>query len=127
MKVFPQGIYDHVTGENTWFGIDMEEGCGQAYDKAMFAIESSDRFVDEDPERYEYFGNEKEIRFVWDMNADEFRALMKPEETDYEEPDYMGALFFGNFKLEFMGNYRMVSQPVPVRRRGRSWSCICLP
>lgn len=102
MKVFPQSIYDHVTGKNTWFGIDMEEGCGPAYDKAMFAMESSDCFVDNDPERYEYFGNEMEIKFRWDMTAEQFKEYMRTFLTEEGKDNYCGAVFFGNFKFEFM-------------------------
>ena len=53
-------------------------------------------------ERYELRVYPANIHFIWDMAADEFKYLMTPDVEEYEEPIYCGALFFGNFKLEFM-------------------------
>lgn len=42
------------------------------------------------------------ICFIWDMTEEEFKLLMSEDIEEYEEPTYCGAVFFGNFKLEFM-------------------------
>lgn len=47
------------------------------------------------------------VHFVWDMNATEFAHLHRTSENaEFCEGcyDYLGALFFGNFKLEFIQN-----------------------
>ena len=57
-------------------------------------------------QRYEYFAQDMEIQFAWDMTEAEFKALMRPEKDDLGQDmsDYLGALFFGNYKLEFIWN-----------------------
>ena len=114
MKCYPQSVHDQLTGNDIWFGIDLKEGCGPAYDKAMEYINAHQEW--RGGERIEYSGNEQEIKFMWDMIEGEFKALMAPlDDNGSEEPDYLGAVFFGNFKLEFIhtqscGGYRNLFQ-----------------
>ena len=105
MKVYPQSVYDRFLHKGIWFGIDLEEDSGsKAKQNAIkYATEGNkENYYN----HFEYFGNEMEIKFIWDMNADEFKHLCNPIPTEdgTDEVVYDGALFFGNFKLEFMKN-----------------------
>ena len=104
MKVYPQSVHDQLTGKEIWFGVDLEEGRGPAYDKAMKFLNDNQGY--QGGERYEYFGNGMEIQFMWDMTNDEFKALMVhgKDSEGLDLSDYLGAVFFGNFKLEFIWN-----------------------
>ena len=104
MKVYPQSVYDQLTGKTIWFGVDLAEGCGPAYDKAMDYLKRHQEW--RGGERLEYFGVEQEIKFMWDMIEAEFKAVMAPgkDSQGVDVSDYLGALFFGDFKLEFIWN-----------------------
>lgn len=84
---------------NKNFGLN-DEG----YNKAMEWINAHQEW--RGGERYEYFAQDTEIKFIWDMTEAEFKALMRPEKDDLGQDmsDYLGALFFGNYKLEFIWN-----------------------
>ena len=82
---------------NRNFGLN-EEG----YEKAMDWINKHQEY--RGGERYEYFGVDMEIKFIWDMTELEFKTVHDATPDDYEDDmtEYEGALFFGNFKLEFI-------------------------
>lgn len=45
------------------------------------------------------------VHFMWDMSPKDYDKLMTPlSETMNDISDYMGAVFFGNIKLEFIRN-----------------------
>lgn len=47
----------------------------------------------------------KSVRFQWDLNNKNFNAMLEPlPDHPIDECYYMGAVFFGNFKLEFVRN-----------------------
>lgn len=48
---------------------------------------------------FEYFAEEKELDFQWEMTEEEFNRLMHPHDTSN---NYCGAVHFGNCKLEFV-------------------------
>ena len=83
MKVTVHSVSDQL-GSDKYFGIG-DEG----YDKAM-------EFLNHNQDEI--------IKFVWDMTDDQFKTLMAPQDDDTPEDlrDYCGAVFFGNFKLEFI-------------------------
>ena len=87
----------HSFHGNKNFGLN-DEG----YNKAMEWINEHQEW--RGGERYEYFGVDMEIKFMWDMTVDEFKTLVvnRPHEGFEDLREYMGALFFGNFKLEFI-------------------------
>ena len=84
---------------NKNFGLN-EEG----YKKAMDWFNKHQEYCG--GERYEYFGVDMEIKFIWDMTEMEFKTIHDATPDDYEDDmtEYEGALFFGNFKLEFIKN-----------------------
>ena len=98
MLVTVHSIYDAETRENINYGIN-----DSGYDKAMADLNSG-KYAD--AKRYEYFGYTMEIRFVWDMNNKEFDELMAPglDSRGNDITEYLGAVFFGDFKLEFHWN-----------------------
>lgn len=49
-------------------------------------------------------GKSFDIHFMWDMKPAEFIALHVPHPEHTETYDYLGAVFFGDFKLEFIQN-----------------------
>ncbi len=100
MKVFPQSVHDQLTHKEIWFGVDLEEGCGPAYDQAMDYINKHQEW--RGGERLEYFGNEMEIQFRWDMTAEQFKEYMLTFLTEKGKDNYCGSVFFGNFKFEFV-------------------------
>ena len=51
---------------------------------------------------FEYFAEEMEIDFQWQMTKDEFDRLMHPVDTS---ENYCGAVHFGDCKLEFVFEY----------------------
>ena len=113
MIVYPQSVHDCWTHNIIFFGVDTEKSMGSAYQKAMDFLNQRNL---KECNRYVYDGHQMEIKFIWDMTASEFELLQAPlDKYGYEEPDYLGALFFGNFKLEFMksprhGGYRNLFQ-----------------
>lgn len=48
---------------------------------------------------FEYFAEEKEIDFRWEMTEEEFNRLMHPHDTSN---NYCGSVHFGDCKLEFV-------------------------
>jgi hypothetical protein len=88
----------HSFHGNKNFGLN-DEG----YNKAMDWINKHQEW--RGGERYEYFGIDMEIKFMWDVTEKEFRELMRPGDDDADDlTDYFGAVFFGNYKLEFVWN-----------------------
>ena len=51
--------------------------------------------------RYEYFGTDEEIDFKWNMTPEQFKMIKNPPK-EWVSNNYLGALFFGNCKLEFI-------------------------
>ena len=52
-------------------------------------------------ERYEYFSVDEEIDFQWSMTEEQYEMIKKlPKE--WTSNNYLGAVFFGNCKLEFI-------------------------
>jgi len=98
MKVTVHSITDQAVSwhGNRNFGLN-----NTGYERAMEWLKKHQEW--RGGERYEYFGTDMNIHFVWDMTDDEFKAFMAPDDEDLEDlRDYCGALFFGNFKLEFI-------------------------
>ena len=98
MKVTIHSIYDKLTKENINYGTDYP-----GYNRCMAELNAG-KYSDKD--RYEYFGRDMDIKFMWDMTEAEFRAVItsgKDSEGD-DMSDYCGAVFFGDFKLEFVWN-----------------------
>ena len=108
MKVTIHSVSDQLHHKDILFGI------GQVgYDRAMKFLDTNQEY--QGGERYEHYRQEKKIQFMWDMIEDEFKALMAPLDDDgFEESNYLGAVFFGEFKLEFIntgcGGYRNLFQ-----------------
>jgi hypothetical protein len=50
------------------------------------------------------YGQIFNVHFMWDMTPAEFSALYAPHPECTETYDYLGAVFFGDFKLEFIQN-----------------------
>lgn len=108
MKVFPQIVYDQVTCRHICFGIELNEDGGKFKQEALDYIDKHQEW--RGGERLEYLKREKEIQFVWDMDEKGFRQYMENERNPkYIADNYCGAVFFGEFKLEFIttenGNY----------------------
>ena len=89
VDVTVHSIYDNVENKNINFGLD-EEG----YDKCMFALESSDKYVDE--ERYEYFGVDMPLRFVWRMTPKGFDNIRHKVASE----DIFAEIHVGTIKVE---------------------------
>lgn len=80
-------------GKNTDYGLN-DEG----YERAMDYMNSIRN-------ESEYFATDEEIDFQWDMTDEGFHRLMRPGNDDADDvSDYLGAVFFGNYKLEFIWN-----------------------
>lgn len=50
------------------------------------------------------YGQIFNVHFMWDMTPAEFSALYAQHPECTETYDYLGAVFFGDFKLEFIQN-----------------------
>lgn len=101
MKVTIHKLYDQLCGENNRkiFGLN------EVGDKAIR------KYISENQEwrggeRLEHGILTSEITFRWDMTEEEFRTIHDATPDDYADDmcEYEGALFFGNFKLEFIKN-----------------------
>ena len=57
-------------------------------------------------ERYELCAKDSQIKFIWDVNEAEFKHIINATEDDngLDITEYDGAVFFGNYKLEFLVN-----------------------
>lgn len=86
---------DKLTGKELWFGIGQE-----GYEECMAFLNGNDIT------RYEYCGGDDEINFKWDVNDAEFREIMKRADGIHGDDmsEYCGAVFFGDYKLEFVRN-----------------------
>lgn len=100
MKLTIHSAHDQLGHGEIYFGVG-EEG----YQRAMDFLNKHQEW--RGGERYEYFGGDEEILVFWDMNIDEFHRLMKYPEGNPElkdEWEYLGGIFFGEFKLELCMN-----------------------
>ena len=96
MKVTVHRLYDQlIKYDNRIFGLNEQ---GDQKIKKFIADHQEWR----GGERLEHGKTKEEIKFIWDMTEEEFKLLMSEDTEEYEEPTYCGAVFFGNFKLEFM-------------------------
>ena len=105
MKVFPQIVYDQVTGKEICFGLELNQDYnGKFRQKALDYIEAHQEW--RGGERLEYINCEREIHFIWDMTDAEFKVIQNiiPDDNGNDINDYLGACFFGKFKLEFIRN-----------------------
>lgn len=105
MKVFPQIVYDQVTGKEICFGLELNQDYNGKYrQKALDYIEAHQEW--RGGERLEYINCEREIHFIWDMTDAEFKVIQNtiPNDNGNDMNDYLGACFFGKFKLEFIRN-----------------------
>ena len=91
VPVTVHSVYDHHKHENVDFGLN-DEG----YNKAMFAMESSDKYLDKDEERYEYFGVDTALHFVWRMTPWGFNHIRHKEAS----PDIFAEIHVGTIKVE---------------------------
>lgn len=102
MKVYVCENYDHKTGKHLCKGIDFEECAGDAYDLCMWEMNHYPK--DKDEERFEFFCTEENIDFQWDMSEEQFKMIMhKPNK--WIAKNYLGSVFFGNCKLEFVHEF----------------------
>lgn len=105
MKVFPQIVYDQVTGKEICFGLELNQDYNGKYrQKALDYVEAHQEW--RGGERLEYINCEREIHFIWDMTDAEFKVIQNtiPDDNGNDINDYLGACFFGKFKLEFIRN-----------------------
>ena len=105
MKVTVHSVEDQLNINNKTFGLN-----DYGYNLAMDFLNKNQEY--RGGERYEYFGTDMEIQFKWDMSEEQCRQYVRNmhDHSCYDnEHDYCGAMFFGNFKLEFIttpdGNY----------------------
>lgn len=98
MKVYTHVVTDQLAHKPRYFGISTDED-GTGYQKAMKWINQHQEY--RGGERYEYFGTDEEIDFQWDMSDEQYDTLKSPPEG-WTANDYLGAVFFGNCKLEFI-------------------------
>jgi len=104
MKVYAHVVTDQDSPhEDRYFGVS-EDPEGTGYQEANDWINAHQEY--RGGERYEYDRYEVEIQFKWDMIEKEFKACMRPGKDwdGIDTSDYLGALFFGDFKLEFIWN-----------------------
>lgn len=105
MEVTVHSIYDHVEKKNINFGLG-----DYGYEKAMNEMKSSPRYLDS--KRYEYFGVDMDLDFVWHMTDDEYRCI----HDAVLSKDRFGWMAVGNIVVEFMccggGNYPELHDPI---------------
>lgn len=102
MKVYVCEIYDNKTQEHHCKGIDFEECAGFAYENCMREMNNNQYYADRD--RFEFFCTEENIDFQWDMSEEQFKTIMsKPNK--WISKNYLGSVFFGNCKLEFIHEF----------------------
>ena len=94
MKVTVHSVEDQLNINNKTFGLN-EWG----YELAMDFLNHNQEY--RGVERYEYFGTDMDIDFQWDMSEEQY-AMLKNNPNEWTEHDYLGAVFFGNCKLEFV-------------------------
>jgi len=102
MKVYVCEIYDHGNGRLLCQGIDFEECKGDAYDLCMREMKNNPQYKDTD--RYEFLCTEANIDFQWDMTEEQFKTIMR-KPNKWLSHNYLGSVFFGNCKLEFIHEY----------------------
>lgn len=103
MKVTIHMIYDLLTQKDKVMGLN-----DHGYELAMDFMRNTYSHG-----RYKYFAMDAEIDIQWDMTEEECRNYVKNRIESgagcNTQNDYCGAMFFGNFKLEFIttfdGNY----------------------
>lgn len=102
MEVTVHSVYDQIAHADYVMGLD-----DYGYERAM-------DFLQKDTDnKYEYCGTDESINIRWDMTEEQCRSYVKngiePGKEYDSIHDYCGAMFFGNFKLEFIttadGNY----------------------
>ena len=97
MKITVHSIYDILTGQNINYGIN-----DVGYNKCIADLNAGKCA---DQTRYVYFKCDVEIKFMWDVTENEFDAMRTPGRDDgIDVSEYFGAVFFGDFKLEFIWN-----------------------
>lgn len=102
MRTYVCEIYDHKYGTHHCKGIDFEECAGTAYEDCMREMNINPYFADMD--RFEFFCTEENIDFQWDMTPEHYQMLKNPP-SEWTPDDYLGAVFFGNCKLEFIWSH----------------------
>ena len=101
MKCYPQSVHDQVAHDDYWFGIDLEEDGGIHKQEALDYIDKHQEY--RGGERLEYYGNEMEIQFLWDMTEDDYARYMEnARHPKFNADNYCGGVFFGNLKMEFV-------------------------
>ena len=98
MEVTVHSVYDRFNNEEIMFGIG-----DFGYKLAMDFMNSR---PDHSHKQFEYFGTDEEIDIRWDMTEEDCRSyvwnMIDPGSGYENEHNYCGAMFFGNFKLEFI-------------------------
>ena len=102
MKVYVCEIYDNKLGEHHCVGIDFDECSGGAYESCMREMNNNQYFADRD--RFEFFCTEEDIDFQWDMSEEQFKTIMQ-KPNKWLSHNYLGSVFFGNCKLEFVHEF----------------------
>lgn len=100
-------IYVHEisnsNGHDKYFCVDREQD-GKAYQDCMDYYNKirDGKVIGAGPiTDYEYTRYEEHIDFMWAMEQDDFEAFRSKDAPEGSN-DYCGAVFFGEFKLEFM-------------------------
>lgn len=101
MNVYVCENYDHKTGKHLCKGIDFEECAGDAYDLCMWEM---NHYPKDEEDRFEFFCTEENIDFQWDMSEEQFKTIMR-KPNKWLAKNYLGSVFFGNCKLEFVHEY----------------------
>lgn len=83
-------VEDLLTGDQIWFGFG-----DKAYRKAMDFINTHQEY--RGGERYEYFGGDEELDFVWKLDEDGLKKIV----NNTQEPDVFGAVHLGKLLVEF--------------------------
>ena len=89
VPVTVHSIYDKQTKENIDFGLN-----DNGYNECMFAMESSDKYADED--RYEYFGEDLELHFIWRMTPWGFDHIRRKDAST----ETFAEIHVGTIKIE---------------------------
>ena len=89
VPVTVHSIYDKKTRENIDFGLD-----DVGYEKCTHEMCSSDKYADED--RYEYFGTDLKLNFVWRMTPQGFDKIRK----QLQDKDIFAQVHVGTIMVE---------------------------
>ena len=94
MKVTVHSVEDQLNVNNETFGLN-----DWGYELAMDFLNHNQEY--RGGERYEYFGTDLDIDFKWDMTPEQYEIIKRPPK-EWTPNNYLGAVFFGNCKLEFI-------------------------